>query len=83
MAGKARSAGLAVAVTLALVAPLVGGIVLVLAKSNESPLESAAAVEPLVGSVERAEGYQEASVAIAVTYATARSPATPARDTET
>ena len=83
MAGKARSAGLAVAVTLALVAPLVAGIVLVLTKSSESPLESATAVEPLVGSVERAERYQEASVAIVVQSATALAPATGASGTLT
>src|SRR6187431_1582650 len=83
MAGKARSTGLAVALTLALIAPLAAGIVLVLAKSSESPLESAAAIEPLVGSVERAERFQEASVAIAVTYATALAPATQASGTVT
>jgi len=83
MAGKARSTGLAVAVTLALIAPLAAGIVLVLTKSSESPLESAAAVEPLVGSVERAERYQEASVAITVQFATALSPATGASGTLT
>jgi len=83
MAGKARSGGLAVAVAIALVAPLAAGIVLVLSKSSESPLESAAAVEPLVGSVERAERYNEASVAIAVKYATALAPSTQASGTLT
>jgi peptidoglycan hydrolase-like protein with peptidoglycan-binding domain len=83
MAGKARSGGLAIAVAIALIAPLAAGIVLVLTKSNESPLESAAAVEPLVGSVERAERYNEASVAIAVKYATALAPATQASGTLT
>jgi len=83
MASKTRSGGIAIAVALALIAPLAAGIVLVLAKSSESPLESASAVEPLVGSVERAERYQEASVAINVEYATALSPATGASGTLT
>ena len=83
MAGKARSGGIAIAVALALIAPLAAGIVLVLAKSSESPLESASAVEPLIGSVERAERFQEASVAIAVQYATALAPATQASGTLT
>jgi len=83
MAGKARSGGLAIAVALALVAPLAAGIVLVLTKSNESPLESASQVEPLIGAVERAERFQEATVAITVEYATALSPATQASGTLT
>jgi len=83
MAGKARSTGLAIAVTLAVVAPLAAGIVLVLTKSSESTWESAAGVEPLVGSVERAERYQEASVAITAQFATALSPATGASGTLT
>lgn len=78
MASKARSGGLAIAVTLALIAPLAAGIVFAVTKAGESPLESAAEVEPLVGSVERAERFQEASVAIAVTYADALAPATDA-----
>lgn len=83
MAGKARSGGLAIAVAIALVAPLAVGIVLVLTKSSESPLESASAVEPLVGSVELAERYNEASVAVTVKYATAPAPATQASGTLT
>jgi peptidoglycan hydrolase-like protein with peptidoglycan-binding domain len=83
MASKARSGGIATAVALALIAPLAAGIVLVLARSSESPLESASAVEPLIGSVERAERYQEASVAITVQYATALAPSTQASGTLT
>lgn len=83
MAPRARSGGLAVAVALALIAPLVAAGVWVFAKSSESPLQSASEVEPLVGSVERAERFQEASVAIAVTYATALAPATNAQGTLT
>lgn len=83
MASRVRSGGLAIAVALALIAPLAAGIVLVLARSGESPLESASKVEPLVGAVERAERYQEATVAITVHYATALAPATGASGTLT
>lgn len=83
MAGKARSGGLAIAVALALIAPLAAGITLVIAKSGESPLESASKVEPLVGSVERAERFQEATVAITVQFATALAPVTNASGTLT
>ncbi len=83
MASKARSGGLAIAVALALIAPLAAGITLVIARSGESPLESASEVEPLVGAVERAERYQEATVAITVKFATALSPATNASGTLT
>ena len=83
MASKSRSGGIAVAVALALIAPLAAAGIWVFAKSSESPLESASAVEPLVGSVERAERFQEASVAVAVTFATALSPAINASGTLT
>jgi peptidoglycan hydrolase-like protein with peptidoglycan-binding domain len=83
MASKTRSGGLAIAVALALIAPLAAGITLVIAKSGESPLESASQVEPLVGAVERAERYQEATVAITVQFATALAPATNASGTLT
>jgi len=83
MAGKPPSRGIAIAVALALVAPLAAGIALILAHSSESPLESASGVEPLIGSVERAERFNEASVAITVQYATALAPATQASGTLT
>ena len=83
MASKSRSGGIAVAVALALIAPLAAAGIWVFAKSSESPLESASAVEPLVGSVERAERFQEASVAVTVTFATALSPAINASGTLT
>lgn len=83
MASKARSGGLAIAVALALLAPLVAGVTVVVVRSGESPLESAAAVEPLVGAVERAERYQEATVAVTITFAPSLAPATQASGTLT
>lgn len=83
MASKARSGGLAIAVALALIAPLAAGITLAFVKNGESPLESASEVEPLVGAVERAERFQEATVAITVQFATALAPTTNASGTLT
>lgn len=83
MKGSGRSAGIAVVVVLALVAPLVAAGVWVFAASSESPLESAAAVEPLVGTVETAERYGDTNVAVKVEYADALAPTTQASGTIT
>jgi peptidoglycan hydrolase-like protein with peptidoglycan-binding domain len=81
--GSGRSAGIAVVVVLALVAPLVAAGVWVFAASSESPLESAAEVEPLVGTVETAERYGDTNVAVKVEYADALAPTTQASGTIT
>ena len=73
---RTRTAGTAVAVSLALIAPLVAGGVLAVRAASQSPLESASDVAPLQGTVERAERFREAQVAIAVEYADALAPTT-------
>lgn len=83
MKGSGRSTGLAVVVVVALVAPLVAAGVWVFAASSESPLESAAQVEPLVGTVETAERYGDTNVAVKVEYADALAPTTQAAGTIT
>ena len=83
LAGKARSGGLAVAVALALIAPLAAGMTLVLVENGESPLESASEAEPLVGAIERAERFEKSTVDIAVKYSAAISPTVNASGTLT
>jgi len=74
---RTRNTGLAIAVTIALLAPLIAGTALVIRAASQSPLESAADVAPLVGAVERAERFREAQAATAVEpAATASSPPT-------
>ena len=75
---RSRGAGTAIAVSLALIAPLVAGGVLAVRAASQSPLESASDVAPLQGTVERAERFREAQVAIAVEYADALAPTTDA-----
>lgn len=75
---RTRNTGLAIAVTIALLAPLIAGTALVIRAASQSPLESAADVAPLVGAVERAERFREAQVAIAVETADAFAPTTQA-----
>jgi peptidoglycan hydrolase-like protein with peptidoglycan-binding domain len=78
-----RSSGIPVVVVLALVAPLVAAGLWVFAASSESPLESAAQAEPLVGSVERAERSGETTVSVKIEYADALAPTTQASGTIT
>lgn len=59
----------AIAVTLALVAPLIAGATLAIVASSRSPLESAAEVAALVGVVESAERTDDVQVAVAVVFA--------------
>lgn len=75
---RTRHTGVAIAVALALLAPLVAGAALVIKASSQSPLQSAAQVAPLIGTVESAERYREAQVAIAVETADAFAPVTQA-----
>lgn len=62
--GSGRAVGMAAVVALALVAPLVAAGIWVFVASSESPLESAAAPEPLLGAVQRAERRDETTVGI-------------------
>lgn len=78
-----RSTGVAIVVVLALVAPLLAAGVWVFVASSESPLESAAEVEPLVGTVETAERYGDTNVSVAVEYADALAPSAQASGTVT
>lgn len=83
MKGSGGSAGIAIVVVLALVAPLVAVGVWVFTASSESPLESAADIEPLIGTVETAERYGDTNVAVKVEYADALAPTTQAAGTVT
>lgn len=83
MSRSDRSSGITVVVALALVAPLVAAGVWVFAASSESPLESAAQAEPLVGSVELAERSGETTVSLKTEYADALAPTTQASGTIT
>jgi len=56
-------------VAVSLLAPLVAGVVVVVVASNESPLESAGPVGPVVGVVERAVRSDQAYVAVALELA--------------
>lgn len=78
-----RIGGLSVLIALTLLAPIMAGALLVVRESSQSPLESASDTKPLVGSVERAERFSNASVAIEVEYADAQSPTTAAQGTIT
>lgn len=83
MSTSDRSSGITVVVVLALVAPLVAAGIWVFAASSESPLESAAQAEPLVGSVELAERSSETTVSVKIEYADALAPTTQASGTIT
>lgn len=80
---RVQGPGTAIAVAVTLMVPLVAAGVLVFRASSESPLESAADVEPLVGTVERAERFHEVQVAISVKQGEAQSPVTNASGTVT
>lgn len=71
-----NAGGLSVLIALTLLAPVVAGAVIAVRASSQSPLESASRVEPLIGSIESAERYSEASVAIGVEFTDALSPST-------
>lgn len=75
---RTRSTGLAIAAAITLLAPLLAGAVLVFRAASQSPLESAAELQALVGTVERAERYRESQVSVAVETADAFAPVTAA-----
>jgi peptidoglycan hydrolase-like protein with peptidoglycan-binding domain len=78
-----RQSGITIAVVVALIAPLVAAGVWVFAVSQESPLESAAPVVPLVATVESATRTESADVAIAVVPGVTFAPATQSTGTVT
>ncbi len=83
MKSAGSSTGLAAVLVLALGAPLIAAGAWVFVASHESPLESAATAEPLVGTIEQASRYGEVNVAIKVEQAPALVPATQASGTVT
>ena len=77
MTGRSGSAGTTLTVTVALLAPLLAGIAVVVARANESPLESrTSAAAPLIGTVDVAARDHETLVELTVVRAGALAPRT-------
>lgn len=78
-----RNAGVSVAVALGIVVPLGLAAAVALVVAERSPLGSAAAAAPLVGTIESAQRTNQVNVGIGVEFADAVSPSTQAGGTVT
>jgi len=78
-----RNAGVSVAVALGIVVPLGLAAAVALVVAERSPLDSAAAAAPLVGTIESAQRTNQVNVGIGVEFADAVSPSTQAGGTVT
>jgi peptidoglycan hydrolase-like protein with peptidoglycan-binding domain len=80
---KRLPSGLGVFIALTLLAPVLALTALAIRAAAQSPLESASAPEPLMGTVETMDRFQQVAVAIKVEFTDALSPAIAASGTVT